>query len=127
MDARLSSYDWGKAFECCGREPTSEDWTRDNEPEVNAVPGFTGSVDGFTREEVVEIIALVDGEHDDSDWLGVFRLADGRFACLRAGCDYTGWGCRSGGSANVAATLEDIIRFGLGDMERERLGLRGAA
>lgn len=50
------------------------------------------SVEPFTREDVAEIIAMDDGCNDGPDWIGVFRLNDGRFAFVSAGCDYTGWG-----------------------------------
>lgn len=54
---------------------------------------FTTSVSttAFTRDDVAEIIAMAEGENDGAEWVGVFRLNDGRFAVLRAGCDYTGW------------------------------------
>lgn len=51
----------------------------------------TASAD-FSREDVAEIIAVDDGENDGDDWIGLFKLNDGRFAAIRAGCDYTGWG-----------------------------------
>lgn len=46
----------------------------------------------FTREDVTKIIALREGENDGESWVGIFALKDGRFAVLRAWCDYTGWG-----------------------------------
>lgn len=45
----------------------------------------------FTRDDVCRIIAMEDGENDGPDWVGVFELKDGRFASIRAGCDYTGF------------------------------------
>ena len=54
--------------------------------------GSTVSTEPFDRSDVVEIVALVEGENDGPDWVGVFRLHDGRFASITAGCDYTGWG-----------------------------------
>ncbi len=45
----------------------------------------------FSRSDVVEIMASRDGENDGPDWIGVFRLRDGRFAFASGGCDYTGW------------------------------------
>lgn len=44
-----------------------------------------------TRADVVEILAIRDGEPDAIDWLGVFRLRDGRYLFAQGGCDYTGW------------------------------------
>ncbi len=46
----------------------------------------------FTREDVKRAIALVDGENDETSWVGVFELNDGRFVSIAAWCDYTGWG-----------------------------------
>lgn len=43
------------------------------------------------RADVVEIIAAVNGENDGPDWLGLFRLRDGRYLIAQGGCDYTGW------------------------------------
>lgn len=43
------------------------------------------------RSDVAEIIAAIEGERDQGDWLGVFRLKDGRFLLACGGCDYTGW------------------------------------
>jgi hypothetical protein len=45
----------------------------------------------FSRSDVIEILAAEDGENDGPDWVGVFRLRDGRYASVSAGCDYTGW------------------------------------
>lgn len=77
-------------------------------------------------QEVVRIIAVEDGENDGAEWLGVFECltpgrAVNRFLAVRAGCDYTGWGCQEGGESFTAETLEDIIQYGLTDAERERL------
>jgi hypothetical protein len=107
---RLDNCDWEEAFKYA---VTPEE----------AAPGMAISIEGFTREDVAEIVAIVDGENDGDDWLGVFRLADGRFAALRAGCDYTGWGCQEGGNSDVAPSLEAIVQFGLKADERKRLGL----
>lgn len=56
------------------------------------VAALTGDTSGFEIRDVAEVIARVDGENDGANWCGVFRLRDGRFAFVEAGCDYTGWG-----------------------------------
>lgn len=72
------SYDWKYIFKnFAAPEPTL---------------GFTGSLDKFERSDVAAVLGLVEGENDGADWVGVFRLRDGRFASITAGCDYTGWG-----------------------------------
>lgn len=77
----------------------------------------------LNERDVKRIIGMVDGMNDEESWVGVFELHDGRFVSISAGCDYTGWGCQEGGSSQVAASEEEIIRFGLTDEERERLGI----
>ncbi len=78
MLTRLDDPDWKEAFEYADG-PT---------PVQFGAPAETAS---FTRDDVVEIVAAEEGENDGADWLGVFHLSDGRYAVLRAGCDYTGW------------------------------------
>lgn len=119
MLERLDDYDWKEAFGAAGKEIGTQ---------LNGVPvvvQFTAPVPTtpFSREDVQEIIAISDGENDGSNWLGVFKLNDGRYAVIDSGCDYTGWGCQEWGSAEVAGSLSDIIRFGLSNEQRSRLGL----
>lgn len=105
MLARLDDYDWKMAFECCGSEQDGDDYGSPyNEPDVGMTDGYKKEVKAlrllgqdppadaeFTREDVVSIIAIEDGENDEASWIAVFELHDGRFAYLEAGCDYTGW------------------------------------
>lgn len=77
----------------------------------------------FNVTHVAEVLHASEGARDERDWILVLRLKDGRFACVTAGCDYTGWDCRAGGVSSVASSYEDLVRFGLGTAERERLGL----
>lgn len=48
--------------------------------------------EGFTIDDVAEVLGSVDGEGDHGDWTAVLKLKDGRFGYVTAGCDYTGWG-----------------------------------
>lgn len=119
MLERLNDYDWHEAFGAAGKEVGTV---------LSGVPVVVQfakpvSVEPFDREDVAEIIAIDDGENDQENWLGVFKLHDGRFATIDAGCDYTGWGCREWGSAEVAGSLEEIIRLGLSNEQRTRLNL----
>lgn len=109
MLERLDDWDWEQAFTYADPTPVLGE-------QINA--------SAFAREDVMEIIAIDDGENDGPSWIGVFRLQDGRFAYLEAGCDYTGWDCQAGGSAQVATTLEKLVRFGVGEADRRRLELR---
>ena len=78
---------------------------------------------GFTAGDVAEITWIDEGENDGPSWIIGGRLHDGRWFFLSAGCDYTGWDCRAGGSAWVAATRADIAAFAMGDDDRRRLGV----
>lgn len=109
MDKRLDNYDWDQAFQISG---------------VYRVLGSGVSDANFNREDVEKILAIEDGQNDGDPWIGLFKLRDGRYAFLSAGCDYTGWDCQAGGRAIVSNDLEAIIRFGLGDEDRERFNIK---
>lgn len=87
-----------------------------------ALPDMKIDLTPPNRTDVAQIIAAVNGENDEDDWLGLFLLKDGRYLVASGGCDYTGWDCQAGNSLVVAPTLQDAIRFGLGESERARLG-----
>lgn len=123
------SYDWRKAFECCGPPETDPDdgysWGADNDPDVRRAhpQDDTTSLEPFGRDAVEEIKAYANGENDGADWLCVGKLKDGRWFCLSAGCDYTGWDCQSGGSASVAPDYPTLAGYGLTDEQCRRLAL----
>lgn len=92
--------------------------------EVQVVPpGADVSNAKVSRSDVVEIIAAVNGENDEADWVGVFLLRDGRYLIAEGGCDYTGWDCRAGNSLSVAKSLADAVKYGLTPEQQARLGL----
>jgi hypothetical protein len=41
---------------------------------------------------IVEVLATIDGANDGPDWHWLALLANGYFAYITGGCDYTGWG-----------------------------------
>lgn len=82
---------------------------------------FKYAPSGVERRHVAKVIASEDGENDGAEWLGVFKLKNGRFMVLRAGCDYTGWGCQEGGSSSLHSTREEAERMGLTADEFVRL------
>ena len=84
----LNTYDWKEAFKYAAPHKCEDGHSHGPESVIVA----DVSTDAFTREDVEEIIALEEGENDGEAWVAVFKLKDGRFACLRAWCDYTGWG-----------------------------------
>ena len=85
---QLESYDWPEVFKYANGSSECEFGGR---PEP-AIPADDIDCSTFDREDVEEIVAIIDGENDESDWLLCGRLKDGRWFALRAGCDYTGWG-----------------------------------
>lgn len=101
-----NDYDWKEAIDISG---------------IRKVPGTSVSDADFDMSHVVEVIRASVGENDGPNWIALLRLADGRFACVSAGCDYTGWDCQASGAAYVGSTLQEIARFGLDDRERDRL------
>jgi len=75
----------------------------------------------FTQADVAELLGADEGENDGANWVVYGRLKDGRYFFISAGCDYTGWDCQQHGDSCVAETLDDIITFGMGDGDRDRL------
>ena len=84
LDEMRTDYDWAQVF--------ADENAGNVDKSVNvAPPGANVGFEPMTRGDVSEIIAAVNGENDEADWLGVFRLKDGRFLVASGGCDYTGW------------------------------------
>lgn len=92
----LDSYDWQETFKYCTHG---------------------------TMQDVKRVIAYDNGCNDGPDWLGLFEMKSGKFVVLRAGCDYTGWGCREWGTSSEHET-EKLAVQDLGDDERHRLNLK---
>jgi hypothetical protein len=74
----------------CGNWPDVFKYA-DSDGIVTAVPEG-GQLDGFRIGDVKRIDGSVDGEPDGEDWVAFGELNDGRWFCVTAGCDYTGWG-----------------------------------
>lgn len=94
IDALLDRYDWAEAF------------------------GYAS----FRTDEVASVIRVSEGYNDGDSWLAVGVLKDGTFFFLTAWCDYTGWDCQAGGHSEQAGSLDELIRWRLGDADRQRLG-----
>jgi hypothetical protein len=115
-DELLKSYDWGEVFgEGSGGNCDKQTDTIPDHIDLDATPP--------NRTDVAEIIAAVNGENDSDEWIGVFRLIDGRFLVASGSCDYTGWNCQAGNSLQVARTLADVLEYGLTKEQRERLAI----
>jgi hypothetical protein len=115
----LTDYDWREVFASAGIEDNAGNTGGTPQP----APGYAGSVESFSRADVAEVIASVNGENDERAWVCVVRLRDGRFAALEGSCDYTGWDCRASASCMVSDTLDSVVRFGVSKPECDRLGL----
>lgn len=107
LKAMLDSYDWQEAFPLAQPPSLTE--------------GATCSKAKFTRDDVEEVLGSVEGQNDGESWIAVLKLKDGRYAFITAWCDYTGWGCQDGGDSWVADDLANLIRWGMGKEDRERL------
>jgi len=84
LDEILSSYDWAEVF--------ADESSGNTDKETSPIPELSGiDTTPPSRADVAEVMASVEGEQDERDWLGVFRLHDGRFLVASGGCDYTGW------------------------------------
>lgn len=116
LEELLTDYDWAQVF-------ADENAGNVDKIVQIAPPGTVISDTPFSRSDVAEIIAAVNGDYDGPDWLGVFLLHDGRYAVAAGGCDYTGWDCRASNSLTVCKDWNDVLLFGLDDQQRERLGL----
>lgn len=112
----LTDYDWSEVF---GEGPgVIFDGTIQVVP-----PGANVAPSGVSRAMVAEVIASVNGENGGEQWVGLFRLDDGRFLVAEGGCNYTGWDCRSGNSLCVAGSLADAVKYGLNPEQQARLGI----
>lgn len=89
----------------------------------NAGNPISRTLRSFTLEDVQEIVAFSDGQNDGPEWLIIFR-AQGAYVYLHAGCDYTGWDCQAGGSAEWNEDLPTLIAC-IPEGERVRLTKAG--
>ena len=68
--------------------------------------------DGWGLDDIANVLAVVEGEHDGKDWHWLIRLNDERHVKLVGGCDYTGWDCRSDADSWIAYSAEDALAAG---------------
>lgn len=59
--------------------------------------------DELVGKMIDRLVMVQQGANDDEDWVWAVRVPDGNrydreWWVLRAGCDYTGWDCQSGGT-----------------------------
>lgn len=120
-----NNYDWQAVFEFGG--DTEYEHTCGNAGGSKPNPIVTDSnceTSPVLLKDVTEVLHSHEGERDEDDWICVVKLNDGRYASLIAGCDYTGWDCRSGGKCFVSNNLEQLLIYGLDDEHRNTLGIK---
>lgn len=89
----IKDYDWNQAFGYAGQLQSGELYSCmwNSGAPIKAAPHINVSESTFTINDVVETIAVREGENDGRNWICVGKLNDGRWFSLDAGCDYTGW------------------------------------
>lgn len=111
----LDDVNWAEAFGLAG-EPNQSNG--ENITTSQFCPTHTTP---FTREDVKEIFAIREGEHDSANWKCFGQLKDGRYFFLNAGCCYTGWDVASNGLTIVGSDKEQMITYAMDDYDRRDL------
>lgn len=106
LEAFKADYDWCAAFHEAVHHSCGSNYYEDPGP----------------ISHVAEVLHAAEGLNDESDWLAVGRWDDGKFFVMSAGCDYTGWDCRAGGTIEFHDTLGEAITD-LTPEQAARLGL----
>lgn len=57
------------------------------------------------------VALTLEGENDGADWHWLVELADGRWAYINGGCDYTGWDCQSSCDAHIADSRAEAMKL----------------
>lgn len=66
---------------------------RDNRGAVDSIIALENvSSASFAWTDVREVLGSAEGDNDGPSWIAALLLKDGRYAFIRAWCDYTGWG-----------------------------------
>jgi hypothetical protein len=74
---------------------------------------------GFDVDDIDQVLAVYEGEHDGADYHWILQLKDERYIYLCGGCDYTGWDCQS--SAHHEVILSPFDALGLVEVEDWRV------
>lgn len=119
LEELKEDYDWRNVLSYAG----VDDCLQGPQSAPNAVGENPPSAEPFGMDDVAAIIAASNGEADGENWMIALQLKDERYAYIEAGCDYTGWDCQAGGSAWVASSLPELIRWALSEPARARLEL----
>lgn len=63
----------------------------------------------FRLEDVAYVLAALMGENDGPDYHWIVAMKDHTYAYVTGGCDYTGWDCQSGASAEIFISLREAL------------------
>lgn len=63
----------------------------------------------FRLEDVAYVLAALMGENDGPSYYWIVAMKDRTYAYVTGGCDYTGWDCQSGGSAEILVSLREAL------------------
>lgn len=63
----------------------------------------------FRLQDVAYVLAALMGENDGPDYHWIVAMKDRTYAYVTGGCDYTGWDCQSGGSAEIFVSLREAL------------------
>lgn len=119
MPAILDTYNWEEVFGFGGDEHGN---SQGETPHVSlAYPHAKCNTELFSRRDVKEIIHIVEGENDESSWICIGQLWDGRYFKCIAGCDYTGWDCQASGICEVADDYDELMRLAITPEEMDRI------
>jgi hypothetical protein len=100
MIKELNDYDWKEAFKCACYGGASH------------VLFLEDSLRDIKIEDVDEIFFMEPGMNDDKNWELCGKAGDIYFF-ISAGCDYTGWDCRSWGDAVWSHSFLELVELGL--------------
>jgi hypothetical protein len=98
MFKELDNYDWVQVFcepsydkDVHGKEYEIRPYNRGFNKPNPAIPGLKIDCSLIHREDIIEILGIHEGKHDEDPWRIYGKLKDNRYFYLEAWCDYTGW------------------------------------
>lgn len=68
-------------------------------------------LDNFNKDDILNVLAVWEGQNDGDSWRWIVELNNGKFAYLIGWCDYTGWDCQSGLDDLLADSAEQAANF----------------
>lgn len=132
MLKELDTLDWANVFGWAGEENGAKNTIGRRKaavlPPAIRAPGESEVV--VTREDVAQVAYLREGEAGVREWVGCFKLKDGRWLFVAAACQHGGWEKGGGtGGASVAPTARDLVEHAMSEEGRSAVlgGVAGKA